>query len=179
MDREQGWEIDDWKRLGRLLAEARTNMGLTQVQAGDRIGVTRSPIHAIEVGRQSNQTNFTKPTKTMYAYARLVGWTERSVHLILDGEDPEPDTTNPAEDSATASPAALPGLDRELRTGRTLDYAVIPLGDDEEDDTRLIVAFQSGEDMSDEELEEAWGRWRQNRRRIQALPRTPDTPPES
>ncbi|MDH6610221.1 transcriptional regulator with XRE-family HTH domain [Streptomyces sp. SAI-208] len=168
----------DWERLGNAFAEARKAAGLTQVEVAQRLSVTRTPVQAVERGRQPNGNPFNKITATMRAYARLVGWTEDSPARILRGEEPEP-ATRP--DSATEpEPASdLPmAVQRELRSGRTLDHAVVNLGSQADDDTRLIVVLQGGKDMTEEEIDAAWEKWRKTRRHLQAIPGESDTPQE-
>lgn len=166
----------DWKRLGLAFAEARKSAGLTQVEAAERLSVTRTPVQAIERGQQPNGNPFAKVTATMRAYARLLGWTEDSPSRILDGQDPEPATPPVSAPDAEPMPDLPPAVDRELRTGKTLDHAVVNLSSDEGDDTRIIVVLQGGEDMTEEELDKAWEKWQRTRRRIQAIPGEPDAP---
>lgn len=168
MERERDWEASDWKRLGRAFAEAREAAGLTQIEAGKAIGVSRGPIQSIERGRQSSGQAFAKVTGTMRAYAQLVGWTTGSPARILDGQEPEP-ATQPVSAAAADSPRSdLPSaIDREFRSGRPLDYAVVHLGEGA-DDTRLIVVFQGGEGATEEEIDRAWQKFRQTRRNLQA-----------
>ena len=172
----------DWERLGRAFAKARTAAGLTQEQAAERLHVSRTPVQAIERGRQPNGKSFMKVTATMRAYARLVGWTEESPGRILDGQEPEP-ATQPASPGAPSEGSANSGLpaavDRELRTGKTLDHAVVNLGGESDDDTRLIVLLKGAEDLSEEQLDELWLKWRRMRRQLQAIPGESDTPRES
>ena len=169
----------DWERLGRAFAKARTAAGLTQEQVAERLHVSRTPIQAVERGRQPNGKAFAKVTATMRSYARLVGWTEASPDLILDGQEPEP-ATQPVSAPAGDSQAILPSaVDRELRSGKTLDHAVVHLGTSDDDDTRLIVVLQGAEDMTEEEIDAAWQKWRQTRRRLQAIPGETDNPQES
>jgi transcriptional regulator with XRE-family HTH domain len=169
----------DWERLGRAFAKARIAAGLTQEQAAERLHLSRTPIQAIERGKQPNGKTFTKVTQTMRSYARLVGWTEASPEQILDGQDPEP-ATQPVSASPSDAKANVPtAVDRELRTGRTLDHAVVHIGGTEDDDTRLIVVLQGADDMTEEEIDKAWNTWRQTRRRLQAIPGETDTTQES
>jgi DNA-binding XRE family transcriptional regulator len=179
MDRAREWELSDWKRLGREFAAQRENVGLTQVTAAQALGVTRTPIQAIERGRQSNGSPFTKVTQTMRAYARLIGWSESSPQLILDGGKPEASAAPAETDSAVPKSDLPPAVDRELRSGKTLDHAVVNLGSDEDDDTRIIVVLKGAEDLSEEELDRLWQKWRRTRRQLQAIPGESDTPPES
>lgn len=179
MDREREWNLSDWERLGRAFAAARRDKGYTQQEAADALHVSRAPIQAVERGRQSNGTDFTKVTRTMRDYARMVGWTADSPTRILNGEEPEaaPEVTPPAaEPAATDLP---PALDRELRSGKTLDHAVVNLGSEDDDDSRLIVVLKGAEEMSEEEIDKLWQKWRRTRRQIQAIPSESDNPTDS
>lgn len=167
----------DWERLGDAFAEARKTAGLTQVEVAEQLSVTRTPIQAIERGRQANGSAFTKVTATMRAYARLLGWTEDSPARILQGQEPEP-ATQPT--SATESKSDLPpAIDRELRSGKTLDHTVVHLGDEDDDDTRIIVVLKGAEDISEEELDKLWQQWRRTRRHLQAIPGESDSSQDS
>lgn len=171
----------DWERLGRAFAEARETARLTQVEVAERIGVTRTPIQAIERGRQSNGTAFTKVTGTMRAYARLIGWTENSPQRILDGKEPETAATQQSPEPATTEAPGLdlpPAVDMELRSGKTLDSTVVHLGP-EEDDTRIIVVLKGAENLSEADLDKLWQQWRRTRRHLQAIPSDPDTTSEA
>src|ERR1043165_4810620 len=169
MERERDWKASDWERLGSAFADARNAAGLTQVEAAEALNVSRTPIQAIERGRQSSGQPFSKVTGTMRTYALLVGWTTDSPARILDGQEPEPATQPVSATVPTpSSPDLPPAVDRELRSGRTLDHAVVHLGEGADDDTRLIVVLQGGEDMTEEAPEGAWLKWRQTRRRLQA-----------
>lgn len=163
----------DWKRLGRALADARDALGLSQVQAAEQLHVSRTPIQAIERGRQSNGKPFTKITNTMRAYARLVGWTEDSPDSVLDGEPPTIQSAPAAPEPAAVGAARSslpPAVELELRSGETLDSAVIHLGgDNDEDDTRIIVVLKGAEGMSDEELDRRWQQYRKARRHLQGV----------
>lgn len=168
MERERDWEASDWERLGSAFAEARNAAGLTQVQAAERLDVSRTPIQAIERGRQSSGQPFTKVTGTMRAYAQLVGWTTDSPTRILDGQGPEP-ATQPVS-TAVADPPRPdlpPAIDREFRSGKPLDHVVVHLGEGA-DDTRLIVVLQGDDGMTEEQLDRVWQKWRQTRRDLQA-----------
>lgn len=178
MERERDWEASDWKRLGSAFAEAREAAGLTQVEAGKAIGVSRGPIQSIERGGQSSEKPYTKVTGTMRAYAQLVGWTTGSPARILDGQEPEP-ATRPVSAAVADSPRPdlPPAIDRELRSGRPLDHAVVHLGEGA-DGTRLIVVLQGGDGATEEELDRAWQKFRQTRRNLQASGET-DAPQET
>ncbi|KOG33339.1 helix-turn-helix domain-containing protein [Streptomyces resistomycificus] len=168
----------DWERLGRAYAKARTAAGLTQEQVAERLHVSRTPIQAIERGRQPNGKAFTKVTQTMRSYARLVGWTEASPDLILDGQEPEP-ATRPVSPAAESRSGLPPAIDRELRSGQTLDHTVVHLsGEGDDDDVRLVVVLKGAEGMSEEEIDRRYEQWRRARRQVQALAGEPDTPQE-
>ena len=172
----------DWERLGRGFAAARKGAGLSQVQAAERLHVSRTAVQAIERGRQARNEPFTKISATMRAYARLVGWTENSPDLVADGGDPELALArdNDAETVAESPKSELPpAVDRELRSGKTLDHTVVNLSSDTDDDTRIIVVLQGAEDMTEEEIDKAWQKWRRTRRHLQAIPGESDTPQES
>jgi DNA-binding XRE family transcriptional regulator len=168
----------DWERLGHAFAEARKEAALTQVEVAQRLSVTRTPIQAIERGRQPNGGPFTKVTATMRAYARLVGWTEDSPRRILAGEEPVAAPQGALERSAETKSSLPPAIDLELRSGKTLDSTVVHLGSEDED-SRIIVVLKGAEDISDEELERLWQQWRRTRRHLQGLPSDPDAPQSS
>jgi transcriptional regulator with XRE-family HTH domain len=169
----------DWKRLGQAFAEARKAAGLTQVEVAEHLSVTRTPVQAVERGMLPNGNPFTRVTSTMRAYARLLGWTEDSPSRILDRQEPEPATQPVSGAGVRPEPAAPSAVDRELRSGKTLDHAVVHLGTHEDDDTRLIVVLQGADDMTEEEIDAAWQKWRQTRRRLQAIPGETDNPRET
>jgi DNA-binding XRE family transcriptional regulator len=167
----------DWERLGRAFAQARTTAGLTQVEVAKQLHVTRTPIQAIERGRQPSGKPFTKVTSTMRAYARLLGWTEDSPDRIAAGGKPEP-TAKPSPPPEHPKSDLPPAIDRELRSGKTLDSTVVHFGS-EDDDTRIIVVLKGAEDLSEEELEKLWQQWRRTRRHLQAMPPDPGASTEN
>ena len=119
----------DWDRLGRALQAARQDMTpeLKQDELAVELGVGRSTIQNIERGQA-----FKKPTPTIRAFARRVGWTDASVDRVLAGGDPEL-VDRPHEAATRKSPAgpALPTrIEHELtQEGELVDTVVIPLGD--------------------------------------------------
>ncbi|MER6183112.1 helix-turn-helix transcriptional regulator [Streptomyces sp. NPDC001652] len=179
MDRQREWALSDWERLGRTFATGREDAGLTQVSAAQALGVTRTPIQAIERGRQSNGQPFSKVTQTMRGYAQLIGWTADSPVRILNGQGPEQATQPDSASEADAKSDLPPGIARELRTGKTLDHTVVHLsGEGDDDDVRLVVVLKGGENMSDEEIDRRYEQWRKARRHLQAIPGESDTPQE-
>lgn len=168
----------DWERLGRAFAAAREAIGLTQVQVAEQLHVTRTPVQAIERGRQPNGRPYTKVTNTMRGYARLLGWTEDSPGAILDGGEPTLVPQAPVEAAKRPRSDLPPAVELELRTGRTLDSAVIHLGP-EGDDARIVVVAKGAEDMSEEDLDRIWQQWRKARRHLQGITTETETPSES
>lgn len=167
----------DWEKLGKAYAAARKATDLTQADVAEQLHVSRTTIQAIERGALPNGSTFSKVTSTMRAYARLLGWTDASPDHIADGGDPE--TTPTPESAAASSKSDLPpAVDRELRSGRTLDHTVVHLGNEDEGDTRIIVVLKGAEDISEEELDRMWQQWRKTRRHLQAIPGESDTPQE-
>lgn len=179
MDRDREWNLSDWERLGRAFAAARREKGLTQTETAEALHVSRAPVQAIERGRQSNGTFFTKVTRTMRDYARLVGWTTDSPARILNGETPEAAQEAPAAQAERMPSGLPPAVARELRAGKTLDHTVVNIGSSGDDDTRLIVVLQGAEDMTEEEIDAAWQKWRRTRRQLQANPGETDAPQDS
>jgi hypothetical protein len=115
----------------------------------------------------------------MRTYARLLGWTEVSPARILGGEEPEPATPPASQETAAGGPDLPSAIDRELRSGRTLDHTVVHLGEEDDDDTRIIVVLKGSDDISDTELDELWLKWRRARRQLQAIPGETDTASDS
>ena len=72
----------NWARLGAALVAAREELGLQQQEVAQRIGVKRGALANIEHGR------IAKVTTTLRAYARLVGWTDDSLEVVLAGGEP-------------------------------------------------------------------------------------------
>ena len=169
----------DWERLGSTYATARKAVGLSQTQVAEQLHVSRTAVQAIERGRQSNGTPFAKITGTMRAYARLLGWTETSPDAVARGGEPEEEAAAEAAQAERAASDLPPAVDRELRSGKTLDHAVVNIGSDEDDDTRIIVVLKGAENMSDEDIDRAWQRWRKTRRQLQAIPGESDTSQDS
>lgn len=119
----------DWDRLGAALQAARQAMTpeLTQDELAAELGVGRSTIQNIERGQV-----FKKPSPTIRAFARRVGWTEDSVDRVLAGGEPilaaEPSTEAPGY--YYPFPGLPLRIKHELKSeGEVVDTVVIPLGD--------------------------------------------------
>jgi transcriptional regulator with XRE-family HTH domain len=170
----------DWARLGRAFAQARAAAGLTQAGVAERIGVTRTPVQAIERGHVGGKP-FKKVTGTMRSYARIVGWADGAIERILDGEDEPPLL------EATQSPAAadtVDGLDlpirirEELREGQILDSGVYELSPDGSD-VQLIVVIKGKAGATPAEIRRYMETVRRTERRLRSISEADDTSPES
>lgn len=159
----------DWVRLGRLLAEARKARGLTQADAADRIGVTRTAIQSIERGDER-----VKITGTMRGYARLVGWEDGALQEVVAGGEPSmgtPGDREPAERPRTLDDLNLPPLvQEELREGQVLGAGVYDLTP-EGSTAQLIVVVKGPSDATAEDIRRYAQAWRQAERRLRDLPR--------
>lgn len=161
-------------RLGDAIQGAREakRPRLTQPQAAEQLGVSRTTVQNIERGR------FAKVTPTVREYARLVGLPEGAVDDIMAGRPPARSLelveapAEPPEQSAKLGGLGLsPAVEYELRQGQTLENMVIPLGPDESDG-HLIVALQGRKDMTPEQIARIVARFSKVRPRLQGLTKT-------
>ncbi|MBO0804260.1 MAG: helix-turn-helix domain-containing protein [Nocardiopsaceae bacterium] len=172
----------DWTALGVALKDAREGLGLTQEEVGTRLGVGRSTVQGIERGDKR-----TKVSPTMRSYARLVGWTERSIDRVLAGGAPSPadrasgPTPRVPADMPLTETAALAALPLRIRAelddaGPLVDTDVIPLGDD----ARMVVVVKGRPDATPEEIRAALKAWRQAQPHLEELSRgADDEPPDA
>ncbi|WP_328860925.1 helix-turn-helix transcriptional regulator [Streptomyces sp. NBC_00306] len=157
----------DWERLGRSFAKAREAADLTQVDVAERIGVTRTPIQAIERGRA-----FKKVTGTMRSYARVLCWTDDSIDRVLAGGEPAPAAAAGEDGDATSRPVSVPGLplailDQLQGEGQLIDATVIPLPS--RAGASMTIVVRGEPDASPEEIRDALLAWRKARRHLQDL----------
>lgn len=162
----------DWKRLGQAFAMAREAAHLTQVQVAERLGVTRTPIQAIERGHTKGKP-FTRISGTMRSYARLVGWSDGSIETILDGGDPTIPEPAPAGRPRNDGPDARNGLplaiiDQLKGEGPLIDATVIPLPSASAD-VHMTIVVRGEPDASPEEIRDALIAWRKTQRHLQNL----------
>ncbi|MFF2940263.1 helix-turn-helix domain-containing protein [Streptomyces niveus] len=114
----------DWARLGEMLKNAaRAERGMEQQDVAEAIGVKRGALWNIETG------NIARVTNTVRTYARLVGWTDESIEIVLGGGDPvqrDPEPTAPSSEKAPeAAGSDLSVLVQQaLREGPLLDSRV-------------------------------------------------------
>lgn len=158
-------------RLGQALQAAREakRPRLTQPQAAEQLGVSRTTVQNIEAGR------FAKVTPTVRAYARLVGLSDEAVDDVFAGRSrPRPLelVEAPAESAETTTQLGdlglSPAVEYELRQGQTLENMVIPLGPNESDG-HLIVALQGRKGMTPEQIARIAARFSRVRPRLQGL----------
>ncbi|MFJ2259524.1 helix-turn-helix transcriptional regulator [Streptomyces sp. NPDC087844] len=161
---------DGTKELGSRLQVAREarRPRLTQPAAAEALGVSRTTIQNIESG------DFINVNKTVRRYAELLGMTADQAERIARGEQ-----TAEKDQSADTSRLPLPpAVEYELRSSKTLEAGVIPLGPDEADG-HVIVILQGRKDASPEEMERIAARYRKPRRMLQGLAGESDEVAES
>ena len=151
----------NWARLGAALVAAREELGLQQQEVAQRIGVKRGALANIEHGR------IAKVTTTLRAYARLVGWTDDSLEVVLAGG--EPIARQDAHQESTpfgASPEEPSDLSlavqAALEEGPLVDSQVVTVPTSGGHLTATIVV-RGESDASPEELHEALLEWRRRR----------------
>ncbi len=158
----------DWARLGSALRAAREDLGLGQKEVADRIGVSRNALRNTEIGEIS------RVTPTVREYARIVGWTEASIDVVLNGGEPTREAAVPPDEPATAivdTPEDLPlRIKAALADGRpVLDTAVINLpGEDGEDSEAQMVIIVKGRggDATPEQIQKALLQWEKTEAQI-------------
>ena len=159
------------RRLGSALQAAREGRRpkLTQPDAAEKLGVSRTTVQNIEAGK------FTRINSTIREYARLLDLDGEWVDRTMAGKSPARGVVDldavAAEDEAAAGASGLglsPAIEYELRTSETLDSTVINLGPDE-DDGHVIVVLQGRKGATPEEVARIAARYRKARRVLQGL----------
>lgn len=155
---------EDTKRLGSALQAAREGRRpkLTQPEAADLLGASRTTIQNIEAGK------FSRVNRTVLNYAALLGWHDGAAERVMAGGpvlEAAPDSS-PREDADDLP--LPPAVEYELRSAETLDAAVINLGPDE-DDGHVIFVLQGRKGASPEEVARIAARFRKARRYLQGL----------
>lgn len=161
----------DWARLGSAFADARETAGFTQTEVAERIGVTRTPIQAIERG-----TAFKKVTGTMRSYARVVGWTSDSIEKVLAGGAPayeEVSGSVPHREALASLPLAI--LDQLKSDGPLIDATVISLPSAKAD-VHMTIVVRGEPNATPEEIRDALLAWRRTQKHLQNLDDEPDGP---
>ncbi|MFC8124693.1 helix-turn-helix domain-containing protein [Streptomyces sp. NPDC057302] len=164
MDRDR-----DWVHLGRALKTDRKRQGLTQEEVADRLTAGLSSVQAIERGQE-----YTKPTRTIRAYASLLHWTEDSVDQVLAGGDPN--HVHHVSAHMTAAKQGRADVDLEdqrlpLRIvhelsddGELLDTTVIKIGER----GRAVIVVKGEPGVSPDELVEELQAWARARARLES-----------
>jgi DNA-binding XRE family transcriptional regulator len=156
---------EDTKRLGEMLQAAREGRRpkLTQPEAADLLGVSRTTVQNIEAGK------FSKINPTVRDYAALLGWHDGAVDRVAAGGTVEPPVDQQETPGTSAAVLPLPpAVEYELRSAETLDAAVMNLGPDE-DDGHIIVVLQGKKGATPEEVARISARYRKARRYLQGL----------
>lgn len=168
----------DWARLGSAMAGARRSKGLSQVEVAEAIGVTRTPIQAIERGE-----TFARVTGTMRSYARHLGWADGSIEAVLAGGDPTPEAqalrpeqTEPTVNAPTLTPQLPLRIVQELsaESGPVLDTTVLDLPG-ATPGSRMIVVIKGAPDASPEQIRADLLAWDLEQRRLRGLTSDQDT----
>jgi len=156
----------EWRHLGRELAAARKRLGRTQVDVADALGVSRTPIQAIERGGP-----FDKITGTIREYARLVGWADGSIEAVLAGDSPK---TAPPEPPDAVLAGDLPlRIVEEIGEGQLLDTDVIELPGS---GARMTVVVRGAPNATPAEIKRDLLAWRRAQRHLQELGEDEDEP---
>jgi transcriptional regulator with XRE-family HTH domain len=73
----------DWSRLGRLVGERRTELGLTQAEVHSAGGPSPATLYLIEAGRRGSY----RP-QILRRLERVLGWRAGSIRRVLAGGQP-------------------------------------------------------------------------------------------
>ncbi|MFJ7999053.1 helix-turn-helix domain-containing protein [Streptomyces sp. NPDC096310] len=158
-------EPEDWKRLGREFAAARTRAGLSQVELGERIGVSRGPIQTIERGHTKGVSP-ARVSSTMRSYASFLGWTDDSIEAILQGG--KPTLTQPESERMPGGERIPLRIAAELRDGQILDDGVFDLSPDDEH-FQLLIMVKGKEGATPEEVSAYMDKWRKVERGLRRM----------
>lgn len=172
----------DWVRLGSALKSDREAQGFTQKEVAQHLDASVSSIQVIERGQ-----SFSKPTRTIRKFAKLLAWTDGSVDQVLAGGDPNHVT---ASGSASASVREVPAdaefddqrlplrIVHELKDdGALLDTSVIKIGAK----GRAVIIVKGEPGVSPDELVEELQAWARTRARMESADATeaPETAEDS
>jgi DNA-binding XRE family transcriptional regulator len=103
------WTPDDWARLGKALKAARRARMLTQPQVAARTDLSPQTVKDIEAGHE-----YRKVTRSIRAFAVVVGWTGGSPELVLDGNEPTQIHDAPEPDPSSAPPLGSVSIPADL-----------------------------------------------------------------
>lgn len=82
--------LQDWSRLGRLIKERRTDLGLTQGEVHSAGGPSSATLYLLETGRRGNSYR----PQILRRLERALGWRGGSIGRVLDGGQPLLDGEN-------------------------------------------------------------------------------------
>jgi transcriptional regulator with XRE-family HTH domain len=141
----------DWARLGAELKAARERRQLRQEDIATELGVTRGAIANIDGGR------FSRLTRTVRDYARLVGWADGSADAVLDGGEPA-EGEAPGQDLSGKPRDLSDRVLQALAEGELIGSRVMHVqGPDGEVTATLVVRGSAG--MSAEEVQRELVAW--------------------
>lgn len=159
----------DWGRLGKAVAAARREEGLTQAELASRAGLGRSAVQGIERGR-----SFSSPQPSHRLVAHALGWAHGSVEAVLAGGEPAAAPDRPSDAPRLESVQQLSpveaGVDAllddltarvkgALLGGQVADATAVPMGED----GSVVLIWKAGADQElstaqQRELEKKWSR---------------------
>lgn len=159
----------DWERLAEALRRRRDDLGFTQVQLAEMVGVTDTTIRNLEGGR-----TFTRPPSSLPGVERALGWAPGSARAILDGGEPTLISPKPVPENPQQPLSGLPAsiLD-ELAGGEVYatDIHNLTQGDGI---TIITVAVrrpgEAGEQVSAEQRRRNFRAWSRVQRQLHNLP---------
>lgn len=171
----------DWARLGQTMAAARRRAGLSQVDVADAIGVSRTPIQAIERGHTSGRP-FARVTGTMRSYARLLGWAEGSIEAVLDGGEPKVEQKESKVEQTLKDTllSLAPDLPMDIRhelsaeTGPVIGTTVLTVPG-ASPGSRMIVVMKGEPDASPEQIRADLLAWADKQRQLRDDPASPSS----
>ncbi|NYV73652.1 helix-turn-helix transcriptional regulator [Streptomyces sp. UH6] len=166
----------DWARLGALLRTAREDrLALSQADLGERIGVGRNALRAVEAGTGK------RITPTIRRYAHEVGWTEDSIESVLAGGEPvlredSADTAAQAVQAdavtelAKALVARLPArVLQELADGEVMDTDIVDLRKDGSSAVMTLVVKRGDGPAQPDQVREDLSAWAKAQRELRRM----------
>jgi transcriptional regulator with XRE-family HTH domain len=93
----------DWSRLGRLVGERRTDLGLTQAEVHSAGGPSPATLYLLEAGRRGSY----RP-QILRRLERALGWRAGSIRRVLAGGQPLLDAEDEIVSPIGADRASLP-----------------------------------------------------------------------
>lgn len=88
----------DWQRLAAYVVRRRAQLGLTQIEAAQRGGLSLDRLQAVEGAKRTSY----RPA-TLVLLERALDWKDGSVDAVLVGREPTPLEAHQLEDAGRAS----------------------------------------------------------------------------